>query len=73
MLECMDLCKKYNLSITFEPSDDPEVIIIRAFAPSTKRGLQFSIYRQELDNVVDKEAYVSNLIYRILDSLGLKK
>lgn len=73
MLELIDLCKNYNLSITFEPSCDPEVIIMRMFAPSTKRGVKFSIYRQEFDNVVDKEAYVLNVIYHILDTLGLEK
>ena len=73
MIEIMNLCKNYNLSITFEPNDDIKFITMRISSQDINMSLKFLFSYKELDNVVAKEAYVSNLIDLILNSLGLEK
>lgn len=68
MLEIIELCKKYGISISFDPMSDSDMIIVRLFDPSMNRASNFMIYYQVLDNVVDKKAYVDNAIGPIIHS-----
>lgn len=68
MLEIIELCKKYGISISFDPMSDSDMIIVRLFDPSTNRASNFIIYYQVLDNVVDKKTYVDNAIGPIIHS-----
>lgn len=68
MLEIIELCKKYGISISFDPTSDSDMIIVRLFDPSTNRASNFMICYQVLDNVVDKKTYVDNTIGPIIHS-----
>lgn len=69
MLEIIELCKKYGISISFDLIGDSDVIIVRMFNTSTNRASNFMIYYQVLDHVVDKKAYVDSTIGPIIHSL----
>mgnify|MGYP004659881173 CR=1 FL=1 len=68
MLEIIELCRKYGISISFDPMSDSDMIIVRLFDPSTNRASNFMICYQVLDNVVDKKTYVDNTIGPIIHS-----
>lgn len=68
MLEIIELCKKYGISISFDPMSDSDMIIVRLFDPSTNRASNFMIYYQVLDNVIDKKTYVDSTIGPIIHS-----
>ena len=68
MLEIIELCRKYGISISFDLISDSDVIIVRMFDPSTNRASNFMIYYQVLGNVIDKKTYVDNAIGPIIHS-----
>ena len=68
MLEIIELCRKYGISISFDLISDSDVIIVRMFDPSTNRASNFMINYQVLDNVMDKKTYVDSTIGPIIHS-----
>lgn len=68
MLEIIELCRKYGISISFDRISDSDVIIVRMFDPSTNRASNFMLYYKMLDNVIDKKTYVNNTIGPIIHS-----
>ncbi len=68
MLEIIELCRKYGISISFDLIGDPDAIIVRMFDPSTNRASNFTINYRVLDNVVDKKTYIDNTIGPIIHS-----
>lgn len=68
MLEIIELCKKYGISISFDSMSDSDMIIVRLFNPSTNRASNFMINYQMLDNMIDKKTYVDSTIGPIIHS-----
>ena len=73
MLEIIELCRKYEVSISFDRFDDLKFISVRIFDPSSGRGLRHIVPYEELDNVADKDAYIANTMERLLDSIILEQ
>lgn len=71
MLEIIELCRTYGVSISFsfDLIGDSDEIIVRMFDPSTNRASNFMIHYRVLDNVVDKKAYVDNTIGPMIHSI----
>lgn len=73
MLEIIELCRKYGVSISFDWFDELKLINIHIFVHSSGRGLRHVFPYEELDNMVDKDAYVTNAMKRLLDSILLEQ
>lgn len=71
MLEIIELCRKYGVSISF--FDELKLINIHIFVHSSGRGLRHIVPYEELDNVADKDAYIANTMERLLDSILLEQ
>lgn len=68
MLEIIELCRKYGISISFDLIDDSDVVIVRMFNPRTDRASKLMINCKGLDKVVDKKTYVDSTIGPIIHS-----
>lgn len=73
MLEIIELCRKYGVSISFNRFDDLKFINIRIFDHSSGRCLSHIFPYEELDNVADKDTYIDNAMERLLDGILLEK
>lgn len=73
MLEIIELCRKYGVSISFDQFDELKLINIHIFVHSSGRGLRHIVPYEELDNVADKDAYIANAMGRLLDSILLER
>ena len=73
MLEIIELCRKYEVSISFDRFDDLKFISVRIFDPSSGRCLRRAFSYTELDHVLDKDAYIANVMDCLLDSILLEK
>ena len=74
MLEIIELCRKYGVSINFDYYDDLKAIIgVRIFKHSSGRCLRHVFPYEELNNVADKNAYITNAMKRLLDSILLEQ
>lgn len=73
MLEIIELCRKYGISISFDQFDDLTFINIRIFDHSSGGCLTHVFPYEELDNMADKDAYIDNAMERLLDSILLEK
>lgn len=69
MLEIIELCRKYGVSISFDQFDTLKFINIHIFDRSSGRCLSHLFSYEELDNVADKDAYIANTTERLLDSI----
>lgn len=73
MLEIIELCRKYGVSISFDRYDDLKSTGVRIFDHSSGRCLRHVFPYEELDNVADKDAYIANAMGRLLDSILLER
>ena len=73
MLEIIELCRKYGVSISFDRFDELKLINIHIFFHSSGRGIRHLFPYEELVNMVDKDAYVTNAMKRLLDSILLEQ
>lgn len=78
MLEIIELCRKYGVSISFDQFsfdqfDTLKFINIRIFDHSSGKCLSHIFSYKELDNVADKDAYIANAMGRLLDSILLER
>lgn len=73
MLEIIELCRKYGISISFDRYDDLKSTGVRIFDHSSGRCLRHVFPYEELDNMVDKDAYIANAMKRLLDSILLEQ
>ena len=73
MLEIIELCRKYGVSISFDQLDVLKFINIRIFDYNSDRFFSHIFSYEELDNVADKDTYIYNAIERLLDGILLEQ
>ena len=78
MLEIIELCRKYGISISFDlfsvdQFDVLKFINIRIFDHSSGRCSAHVFSYEELDNVADKDVHITNAMKHLLDSILLEK